>query len=73
MSDNKNIWKDNTFAMKDTAKADAHLHARVTPERKNRYVRQAQKEGLKLSEWQQKHLDAVCDAADRENEDDRIS
>lgn len=63
----KNVWKDNNFALKDDAPAEAHIHARVTLARKNRYVLQAQREGLKLSEWQQKHLDKVCDAADRKH------
>ncbi|NEG94108.1 hypothetical protein [Leclercia adecarboxylata] len=50
-------------SMKDTTPATAHVHMRVTPDRKFRYVRQAEKEGLKLAEWIQKHMDAVCDAA----------
>lgn len=32
-------------------------------DRKNRYVRQAQAEGLKLTDWIQKHMDNVCNDA----------
>ncbi len=58
----------NKLAQKDTAPATATIQQRVTPQRKSRYVAQARREGMKLSEWQQKHLDAVCDAADAERE-----
>lgn len=50
-------------ALKDAVPATAQIQMRVTPERKGRYVHQAQKEGMKLSEWIQKNLDAACDAA----------
>lgn len=61
MSDNKSDPRAAN-ALKDTVPATAQIQMRVTPERKNRYVAQAQREGMKLSEWIQKHLDAVCDA-----------
>jgi predicted HicB family RNase H-like nuclease len=47
-------------SLKGDVQATAQIQMRVTPDRKNRYVSEAQKEGLKLSEWIQKHLDAVC-------------
>lgn len=50
-------------AMKDVEPASAQILMRVTPTRKNLYVKQANAEGLKLSEWIQKHLDVVCDDA----------
>ena len=50
-------------AIKGAEPASAQIQIRVTPDRKNRYVEQAQKEGMKLSEWMQKHLDSVCNAA----------
>ena len=50
-------------ALKEAVPATAQIQMRVTPERKGRYVHQAQKEGMKLSEWIQRHLDAACDAA----------
>lgn len=53
----------NTNALKSDVMASAQIQMRVTPDRKNRYILQAQREGLKLSEWIQKHIDAVCDAA----------
>lgn len=39
--------------------AGAHIHLRVTLERKNRYVRAARKLKLKLSEW----MTEACDNA----------
>lgn len=54
-------WSDN--ALKEAVPATAQIHVRVTPDRKKRYVRQAQAEGMKLSDWIQKHMDSVCDAA----------
>ncbi|RZN37353.1 hypothetical protein FEK48_23885 [Escherichia sp. E2593] len=50
-------------ALKDKTPATAQIQMRVTPERKNRYVRQAQTEGMKLTDWIQKHMDEVCDSA----------
>lgn len=49
-------------SVKDAAPATVQIHMRITPERKKRYVIQARAEGLKLSEWIQRHMDAVCDA-----------
>lgn len=54
-------WRDN--ALKGAVPATEQIHIRVIPARKNRYVRQAQAEGMKLSDWIQKHMDSVCDAA----------
>lgn len=51
---------NNQNAQKDDIPATAQIQMRVTPERKERYVMQAKREGLKLSEWIQKHMDAVC-------------
>ncbi|MFW7208642.1 MULTISPECIES: hypothetical protein [unclassified Enterobacter] len=50
-------------SMKDDEPATAMIRMRVTPKRKNQYVTQANAEGLTLSEWIQKHMDAVCEAA----------
>lgn len=50
-------------ALKEASPATAQIQMRVTPDRKNRYVRQAQAEGLKLTDWIQKHMDRVCNEA----------
>ncbi len=47
-------------SVKGAAPATAQIQMRVDPDVKNRYVAQAQREGMKLSEWIQHHLDAVC-------------
>ncbi len=52
-------------SVKGAAPATAQIQMRVSPEVKNRYVAQAQREGMKLSEWIQHHLDAVCLSADK--------
>ncbi|EHL8860470.1 hypothetical protein [Salmonella enterica] len=49
--------------LKEAVPATAQIQMRVTPDRKNRYVRQAQAEGLKLTDWIQKHMDNVCNDA----------
>lgn len=67
MSNNKDPRSLN--AIKGTVPATAQIQMRVTPERKNRYVKQAQSEGLKMSEWIQKHMDSVCDSA-KKSEDE---
>ena len=54
-------------SLKGAVQATAQIQMRVTPDRKNRYVSQAQKEGMKLSEWIQKHLDAHCDTTGNES------
>ncbi len=54
----------NNNALKEDDPATAYIQQRVTMARKNRYVAQARREGLSLSEWIQKHCDAACDAAD---------
>jgi len=41
---------------------------RVTPDIKARYVTQARREGMKLSEWIQLHLNAVCDKAEADRQ-----
>jgi len=61
MTDKKNYARPAN-ALKDAVPATAQIQMRVTPERKNRYVHQAQKEGMKLSEWIQKQLDGACEA-----------
>lgn len=40
--------------------ADTWLQVRLNARQKARYVKQAQQEGLKLSAWVLRHLDAVC-------------
>lgn len=52
-------------AQKDAVPATAQIQMRVTPDRKKRYVSQARAEGLKLTDWIQKHMDRVCDEADQ--------
>lgn len=49
--------------LKEAVPTTAQIQMRVTPDRKNRYVRQAQAEGLKLTDWIQKHMDNVCNDA----------
>lgn len=39
-------------------RADSHLHIRVTAHKKAGWVKQAQREGKKLSEWVISRLDA---------------
>lgn len=50
-------------SVKGAVPASAQIQMRVTPETKSRYVNQAQREGMKLSEWIQHHLNAVCQSA----------
>lgn len=49
MKQHGNTGKQN--ALKGTSAATSFLHIRITPQGKALYVRQAQREGLKLSEW----------------------
>ncbi|MBO2007095.1 hypothetical protein J4732_15505 [Serratia marcescens] len=49
-------------AMKEDVPAVTQIQMRSTVSRKVRYVKQANREGLKLSEWMSRHLDA--DTAD---------
>lgn len=49
--------------MKEAVPASSAIHMRVTPDRKKRYVNQARAEGLKLTDWIQKHMDNVCNDA----------
>lgn len=51
-------------ALKGAVPATAQIQMRVIQEVKNRYVAQAQREGMKLSEWIQHHLNDVCQSAD---------
>jgi len=51
-------------SVKGAAPATAQIQIRVIPDVKNRYVAQAQREGMKLSEWIQHHLNAVCHSTD---------
>ncbi|EQA8340117.1 hypothetical protein ACX9EL_005121 [Klebsiella oxytoca] len=55
-------------AMKGTVPATSQIQMRVTPDRKKRYVNQARAEGMKLSDWIQKHMDDVCDNAGQPDE-----
>jgi len=50
-------------ALKEAVPATAQIQMRVTPDRKKRYVNQARAEGMKLTDWIQKHMDSVCDEA----------
>lgn len=58
-------------ALKGAAPATAQIQMRVPPDIKNRYVAQAKREGMKLSEWIQHHLNAVCERTSDENEQDK--
>ncbi|EHF4171995.1 TPA: hypothetical protein ACHTI5_004501 [Salmonella enterica subsp. enterica serovar Bovismorbificans] len=49
--------------LKEAVPASSAIHMRVTPDRKKRYVNQARAEGLKLTDWIQKHMDNVCNDA----------
>lgn len=51
--------------MKEAVPASSAIHMRVTPDRKKRYVNQARAEGLKLTDWIQKHMDNVCNDAEQ--------
>ncbi|MGC6114768.1 hypothetical protein VU643_22490 [Klebsiella aerogenes] len=55
-------------AMKEAVPATSQIQMRVTPGRKKRYVNQARAEGMKLSDWIQKHMDDVCDNAGQPDE-----
>lgn len=46
-------------ALKADTPASAQIQMRVTPERKERYIAQAQREGKKLSEWILSQLDKM--------------
>lgn len=54
-------------ALKGAVPATAQIQMRIPPDIKKRYVVQAQREGMKLSEWIQHHLNAVCEQ-DKNNE-----
>lgn len=63
----KHFNAGNRHAAKPIEKiASVAINKRVTPATKQRWDTQAIRENLTLSAWMQKHLDAVCDAADRE-------
>ena len=51
-------------ALKGAVPASAQIQMRIPPDIKKRYVAQALQEGMKLSEWIQHHLNAVCQSAD---------
>ena len=55
-------------ALKGDTPASSQIQMRVTPERKKRYVNQARAEGMKLTDWIQKYMDLVCDAADQKDD-----
>jgi uncharacterized protein (DUF1778 family) len=50
----------NTRAQKGSEAASAVLHIRCTPTQKNAYVRAAQADGKKTSEWALAHLDQAA-------------
>lgn len=50
-------------AKPESEKALIPVHFRVSQEEKNRYVKQAQNEGLKLSAWLRKHLGEASSGA----------
>lgn len=55
-------------AVKGAAPATAQIQMRITPDIKARYVTQARREGMKLSEWIQLHLNATCDKAEADRQ-----
>ncbi|PPC61299.1 hypothetical protein C1Y41_18900 [Pantoea sp. ICBG 1758] len=57
-------------SVKGDVPATSQIQMRVTPDIKARYVNQARQEGMKLSEWIQHHLNAVCQAADDAKQQD---
>lgn len=48
-------------------KSDSHLHIRVATEKKARYVKAAQREKMKLSEWVIRTLDQKLEESKNEN------
>ena len=44
-------------------RASAQIQMRITPGKKSRYVLEAKRKGMRVSEWIQKHMDAVCNEA----------
>ena len=61
-------------ALKGAVPASAQIQMRIPPDIKKRYVAQALQEGMKLSEWIQLHLNAVCQSADdAKQQDSKIS
>lgn len=58
-------------SVKGAVPATAQIQMRVVQEVKNRYVAQAQREGMKLSEWIQHHLNDVCQLADAAKQKDK--
>ncbi|HFU2857269.1 TPA: hypothetical protein ACGQ50_000809 [Enterobacter cloacae] len=65
MSKDNNPRKGNTNAQKADAPATSNIHMRVTTDKKVSYVRQANAEGMRLTEWIQKHLDAAVTKAEK--------
>lgn len=55
-------------SVKGDVPATSQIQMRVTPDIKARYVTQARREGMKLSEWIQLHLNAVCDKAEADRQ-----
>lgn len=54
---NAEALKGNKNAKKETGRADSWIQMRVPRAKKAQYVRQANNEGMKLTEWCMKHLD----------------
>lgn len=61
---NSEALQGNKNASKpESEKALIPVHFRVSQEEKNRYVKQAQNEGLKLTPWLRKHLGELSENA----------
>lgn len=60
----KNIFKSgylgNNNAQKNDESLDSMIKFRISKKKKALFVKQAKKEGLKLSEWCTMHLDILC-------------
>lgn len=59
MENQKHGNQDNSNAQKASEPATSHINARVTPTNKAGWVKQAQRENLKLTEWIVKTLNAA--------------
>ena len=64
--------RGNTNAAKaDGVRREAMIHARTTPEAKIRFIRLANEQGLKLSDWINNALDKYAD--EQEANDDKAA
>lgn len=55
---------------KKTVTADAHLHGRCYKKDKDRWIKQAQNEGLKLMPWVVNILNEACDISELDKNDE---